>query len=106
MYSDTLQLNKPDKKETKLVSQNTLRKAQSHLTKILFKNLSLLKIEMTKLKLQMQMTINGYVAQSDGKNDWMTWNPDDELTAFMISMLNTFDTLLLGRKTAEDIIKY
>ena len=61
---------------------------------------------MTKLKLQIQMTINGYVAQPDGKNDWMTWNPDDELTAFMISMLNTSDTLLLGRKTAEDIIKY
>jgi dihydrofolate reductase len=36
----------------------------------------------------------------------MTWNPDDELTAFMSSMLDTSDTLLLGRKTAESIIKY
>ena len=61
---------------------------------------------MRKLKLQMQMTINGYVAQPDGKNDWMTWNPDDELTAFMSSMLDTSDTLLLGRKTAESIIKF
>jgi dihydrofolate reductase len=61
---------------------------------------------MRKLKLQMQMTINGYVAQLNGKSEWMTWNPDDELIAFMSSMLDTSDTLLLGRKTAENIIKY
>ncbi|MBI3135690.1 MAG: dihydrofolate reductase [Bacteroidetes bacterium] len=61
---------------------------------------------MRKIKLQMQMTINGYVAQPNGKNDWMTWNPDDELTAFIASMLDTSDTLLLGRKTAEGIIKF
>jgi dihydrofolate reductase len=61
---------------------------------------------MRKLKLQMQMTINGYVAQPNGKNDWMTWNPDDELIAFMSSLLDTSDTLLIGRKTAEAIIQY
>src|SRR5258705_7253797 len=61
---------------------------------------------MRKLKLQMQMTINGYVAGPNGKNDWMTWNPDDELIAFMSSLLDTSDTLLLGRKTAENIIKF
>ncbi len=61
---------------------------------------------MRKVKLQMQMTINGYVAQPNGKNDWMTWNPDDELIAFMNSLLDTSDTLLLGRKTADGIIKY
>jgi dihydrofolate reductase len=61
---------------------------------------------MRKLKLQMQMTINGYVAQPNGKSDWMTWNPDDELTAFMSSMLDTSATLLLGKKTAEAIIPY
>src|SRR5437667_10724150 len=61
---------------------------------------------MRKLKLQMQMTINGYVAGPNGKSDWMTWNPDDELIAFMSSLLDTSDTLLLGRKTAENIIKF
>ncbi len=61
---------------------------------------------MRKLKLQMQMTINGYVAGPNGKNDWMTWNPDDELIAFMSSLLDTSDTLILGRKTAENIIKF
>ena len=61
---------------------------------------------MRKIKLQMQMTINGYVGGLDGKNDWMTWNPDAEFTAFLISLIDTSDTLLLGRKTAESIINY
>ena len=61
---------------------------------------------MRKLKLQMQMTINGYVAGPNGKNDWMTWNPDDELIAFMNSLIDFSDTLLLGRKTADSIINY
>lgn len=61
---------------------------------------------MRKVKLQMQMTINGYVGGLNGKNDWMTWNPDTEFMGFLISMLDTSDTLLLGRKTAGTIIKY
>ena len=61
---------------------------------------------MRKVKLQMQMTINGYVSGLNGENNWMTWNPDDEFIAFMNSMLDTSDTLLLGRKTAESIIKF
>ena len=61
---------------------------------------------MRKVKLQMQMTINGYVAQPNGENDWMTWNPDDEFIEFLNSLLDTSDTLLLGRKTAEGIIKF
>ena len=61
---------------------------------------------MRKLKLQMQMTINGYVGGPNGKNDWMTWNPDDEFLAFLVSLIDSSDTLLLGRKTAEGIIPY
>jgi dihydrofolate reductase len=55
---------------------------------------------MRKVKLQMQMTINGYVGGSNGENDWMTWNPDTEFVAFLNSLLDTSDTLLLGRKLA------
>jgi dihydrofolate reductase len=57
---------------------------------------------MRKVKLQMQMTINGYVAGPNGENDWMTWNPDDELIAFMNSLLDASDTLLIGRKLVTD----
>ena len=55
---------------------------------------------MRKVKLQMQMTINGYVGGLNGENDWMTWNPDTEFVAFLNSLLDTSDTLLLGRKLA------
>ncbi len=61
---------------------------------------------MRKLKLQMQMTMNGYVGGLNGENDWMTWNPDDEFIEFLSSQLDSSDTLLLGRKTAQGIIKY
>jgi len=62
---------------------------------------------MRKVKLQMQMTINGYVGGTNGENDWMTWNPDAEFTAFLDSLLDTSDTLLLGRKLADGgFIKY
>jgi hypothetical protein len=36
---------------------------------------------MRKVKLQMQMTINGYVGGPNGENDWMTWNSDNEFLA-------------------------
>lgn len=61
---------------------------------------------MRKLKLQMQMTINGYVAGPNGENDWMTWNPDDEFMEFLNSLIDSSDTMLLGRKLADGFIKH
>lgn len=46
------------------------------------------------------MTINGYVAGPNGENDWMTWNPDPEFLAFLNSLIDSSDTMLLGRKLA------
>lgn len=61
---------------------------------------------MRKVKLSIQMTINGYVAGPNGENDWMTWNPDDEFMGFINSHFDSSDTLLLGRKTADGFIKH
>jgi dihydrofolate reductase len=61
---------------------------------------------MRKLKLSMQMTINGYVGGPNGENDWMTWNPDDEFMEFLNSNFDSSDTLLLGRKLADGFIKF
>ncbi|MBS1780732.1 MAG: dihydrofolate reductase family protein [Bacteroidetes bacterium] len=61
---------------------------------------------MRKVKLQMQMTINGYVGGVNGENNWMTWEPDAEFISFLSSLIDTSGTLLLGRKTAEGIIGY
>lgn len=61
---------------------------------------------MRKVKLSMQMTINGYVGQPNGEMDWMTWNPDDEFLEFINSHFDSSDTLLLGRKMADGFIKH
>jgi dihydrofolate reductase len=61
---------------------------------------------MRKVKLLMQMTINGYVGGPNGENDWMTWNPDDEFLQFINFHFDSSDTLLLGRKMADGFIKF
>jgi dihydrofolate reductase len=61
---------------------------------------------MRKVKLSMQMTINGYVAGPNGENDWMTWNPDDEFMGFINAQYDSSDTMLLGRKLADGFIKF
>ena len=59
-----------------------------------------------KLKLQMQMTIDGFVAGPEGQLDWMTWNMDDRLLAFIKHLSDTSDTILLGRKMTPGFISY
>lgn len=61
---------------------------------------------MRKVKLQIQTTINGYVAGPKGENDWMTFNPDPEFMEYMNANFDAADTIVLGRKTAEGFIQY
>ena len=61
---------------------------------------------MRKVKLSMQMTINGYVAGPNGELDWMTWNPDDEFLEFLNSNFDAADTMLLGKKSADGFIEF
>ena len=61
---------------------------------------------MRKLKLQMQTTVDGCVAGPEGQLDWMTFEMDPELIAFITHLTDTSDTILLGRKMTEGFIKY
>jgi dihydrofolate reductase len=61
---------------------------------------------MRKLKLQMQITIDGFVAGPEGQLDWMTRAMDEKLLAFINHLTDTSDTILLGRKMTEGFIKY
>lgn len=58
---------------------------------------------MKKLKLQMSMTVDGFVARTNGEQDWMEWNQDDEFKKlYQEEIIDSVDTLLMGRKmTAE-----
>jgi dihydrofolate reductase len=61
---------------------------------------------MRNLKLQMQVTVDGYVAGPEGQLDWMTFDMDAGLLAFINHLTDTSDTILLGRKMTGGFIKY
>jgi len=61
---------------------------------------------MRKLKLQMQITVDGFVAGPQGQLDWMTWNMDEKLIAFINHLTDTSDTILLGRKMTAGFVQY
>ena len=61
---------------------------------------------MRKLKLQMQTSIDGFVASPDGKLDWMTWDHDNKFMDFVQQMADTSDTLVMGRKMTPEFITY
>src|ERR1700712_5811506 len=61
---------------------------------------------MRKLKLQVQMSVDGFIAGLNGEMDWMLWNWDDELKQYVTRMTEDVDTILLGRKLAEGFIPH
>ena len=61
---------------------------------------------MRKLKLQMQISLDGF--NSTGPNDeqkWVTW-AWDEIKQYVLDLANSADTEIIGRKLAEDYIPY
>jgi len=61
---------------------------------------------MRKLKLQVQMTVDGFVAGPEGQLDWMTRDLDEGVIGRIIEITDSSDTILLGRKMTEGFIKY
>jgi len=61
---------------------------------------------MRKLKLQMQMTVDGFVAGPQGQLDWMNRAMDPQLIAFITQLTDTSSTILLGRKMTPGFVAY
>lgn len=61
---------------------------------------------MRKLKLQMQMSVDGFVAGPNGELDWMTWEWDDELKDLTSRLHDGIDTIFLGRKMTDGFVKH
>jgi dihydrofolate reductase len=62
---------------------------------------------MRKLKLQVQMTIDGFVAGPNGEQDWV-WasGPDEAGFRKVIELADSCDTILLGRKMTREFIDH
>jgi dihydrofolate reductase len=61
---------------------------------------------MRKLKLQMQVSLDGFAAA--GPNDeqkWVTWALED-IYSYVLGLFDSTDTILIGRKLAVDYIPY
>ena len=63
-------------------------------------------MNMRKLKLQVQMTVDSYIAGPNGEMDWMTLPWTEDINAYVNEIMDTVDTIVLGRKLAEGFIPY
>jgi dihydrofolate reductase len=61
---------------------------------------------MRTLKLQVQMTVDGYIAGPNGEMDFMVWNWDDALKQYVTDITEPVDCIVLGRKLAEGFIPH
>ena len=61
---------------------------------------------MRKLKLQVQVSVDGFNAGPDGEMDWMTFNWDEKLNQYVEELTAPVDCILLGRKLAQGFIPH
>lgn len=61
---------------------------------------------MRKLKLQVQLTLDGFMCGPAGEMDWMNMDWDNELVQYVQALTDPVDTIVLGRKLAEGFIPY
>ena len=55
---------------------------------------------MRRLKLQVQMSVDGFIAGPNGEMDWMSINWGDDINNYVASITEPIDTIVLGRKLA------
>jgi dihydrofolate reductase len=61
---------------------------------------------MRKVLLQMQISLDGFVAGPTGEQYWMVWNWDDILKQYVSDIADSVDTMLIGRVTYEGMANY
>lgn len=59
---------------------------------------------MRKLKLQVQTSVDGYMAGPNGEMDWLARPWTDDINTYINNLMKPVDTILLGRKLAEGFI--
>jgi dihydrofolate reductase len=64
------------------------------------------KSALRKLKLQVQISVDGCIAGPNGEMDWMVGLQDDKINKYVNELTESFDTILLGRKMTDGFISY
>jgi dihydrofolate reductase len=59
-----------------------------------------------KLKLQVQMSIDGCIAGPNNEMDWMVWDGDEKLKEYENRIHEPVGTILLGRNRTGEFISY
>jgi dihydrofolate reductase len=59
---------------------------------------------MRKFKLQVQISVDGYMAGPDGAMDWMTFPWTDDINTYIGALDDPVDCIVLGRRLAEGFI--
>lgn len=59
---------------------------------------------MRKLKLQVQATVDGYMAGTNGEMDWMAFPWSDDIGDHIDALTEPVDCIVLGRRLAEGFI--
>jgi len=58
---------------------------------------------MRKLKLQVQMTVDGYIAGINGEMDWTAQNWDGELKKYVGEITEPIDCIILDENLPKDL---
>lgn len=61
---------------------------------------------MRTFKLQVQSSVDGYMAGAHGEMDWMTVPWSDDLNAYVTALTEPIDCIVLGRNLAEGFIPH
>ena len=61
---------------------------------------------MRKLKLQVQMTVDGFISGLHGEMDWLCFSWSEDIKNYVREITNPVDTIILGRKLAEGFIPH
>ncbi len=61
---------------------------------------------MRKLKLQVQMSVDGFISGLNNEMDWMTFNWSDDIKKYVDEITKPVDTILLGKNLAMGFIPH
>lgn len=61
---------------------------------------------MRKLKLQVQITLDGFVGRNDGRLDWMSTVGDEAALALVNKIADESDVIIMGRKMSPEFLQY